>query len=50
MKEKLPNMSEQEMFDLLAMDGMLVERPIIVGEDYVLVGFKEDQWSETLLR
>ena len=49
LKEKLPDMSEQEMYGLLATDGMLVKRPIILGEDFVLVGFKEAQWEEMLL-
>ena len=46
LKDKLPTMSEEEQFALLASDGMLVKRPILVGEDYVLVGFKEAQWAE----
>ena len=46
LKDKLPAMSEGEQFALLASDGMLVKRPILVGEDYVLVGFKEAQWAE----
>ena len=48
LKDKLPEMSEEEQFALLASDGMLVKRPILVGEDYVLVGFKEDQWEEKM--
>ena len=46
LKDKLPGMSEEEQFALLASDGMLVKRPILVGEDFVLVGFKEEQWAE----
>ena len=46
LKDRLPAMSEEEQFALLASDGMLVKRPILVGEDYVLVGFKEAQWEE----
>jgi len=46
LKDKLPTMSEQEQLELLATDGMLVKRPILVGEDFVLVGFKEEQWNE----
>ena len=42
LKNKLPTMSDDEMLNLLATDGMLVKRPILVGEDFVLVGFKED--------
>ena len=48
LKEKLPTMTEQEQFALLASDGMLVKRPIVVTEDKVLVGFREAEW-ETLL-
>ena len=48
LKDKLPAMSEQEQFALLASDGMLVKRPILVGEDFVLVGFKEDEWAGRL--
>lgn len=50
LKEKLPVMSDEEMFALLATDGMIVKRPIIVGEDFVLVGFKEAQWQEALVK
>lgn len=49
LKEKLGDMSQEEMYQLLATDGMLVKRPIIVGDDFVLVGFKEAQWEEKLL-
>ena len=49
LKDKLPEMSEEEQFRLLATDGMLVKRPIIVTEDKVLTGFKEKEWEETLL-
>ncbi len=48
LKEKLPDMSEEEQLALLATDGMLVKRPIVVTEDQVLVGFKEAQWEEIL--
>ena len=48
LKNKLPDMSEEEMLKLLATDGMLVKRPILIGEDFVLVGFKESQWAESL--
>ncbi|MBC8586654.1 arsenate reductase family protein [Paratissierella segnis] len=44
-KDKLPNMNEDEQIELLSTDGMLVKRPILVGENTVLVGFKEDAWS-----
>lgn len=46
LKDKLPNMSEEEQYELLASDGMLVKRPIIVTEDVVLTGFKESEWEE----
>lgn len=46
LKDKLPGMSEDEQYALLASDGMLVKRPLLVGEDFVLAGFKEAQWAE----
>lgn len=48
LKNKLPNMTEDEMLQLLSTDGMLVKRPILVGNDFVLVGFKEIEWNEKL--
>ena len=45
LKNKLPEMSEDEMLKLLATDGMLVKRPLLIGDDFVLVGFKEDEWE-----
>ena len=48
LKDKLPGLSEDEMLKLLAADGMLVKRPLLVGEDFVLVGFKENEWAERL--
>ena len=48
LKDKLPHMSEEEQLALLAGDGMLVKRPILVGEDFVLVGFKEPDWTAKL--
>ena len=48
LKYKLPNMSEEEQLRLLATDGMLVKRPLLIGEDFLLVGFKEKEWSEKL--
>ena len=47
-KDKLPEMSEEEQYELLATDGMLVKRPLVVGDDFVLIGFKEALWKETL--
>jgi len=49
LKEKLPSMSEEEQLNLLASDGMLVKRPILVTERKVLVGFKEDSYNESML-
>jgi arsenate reductase len=46
LKNKLPEMSEEEMLKLLATDGMLVKRPLLIGNDFVLVGFKEDEYGE----
>lgn len=48
LKDKLSNMSEEEQLKLLATDGMLVKRPLVVGEKFVLVGFKESKWIEVL--
>ena len=45
LKTKLPTMTEEEMLKLLATDGMLVKRPILVGDDFVFVGFKEAEWN-----
>ena len=45
LKDKLPHMTEGEMIDLLATNGMLVKRPLLIGEDFVLVGFKEAEWE-----
>ena len=50
LKEKLPTMTEDEMLKLLATDGMLVKRPILVGDDSVLVGFKEEEWRHKQLK
>ena len=48
LKNKLPIMSEDEMLKLLASDGMLVKRPLLIGEDFVLVGFKEAEWKDKI--
>lgn len=48
LKDKLPSMSEEEQYKLLSTDGMLVKRPILVDGDKVLVGFKEQEWQDTL--
>ena len=45
LKNKLPEMSEDEMLGLLATDGMLVKRPLLIGDDFVFVGFKETEWE-----
>lgn len=49
LKDKLPTMTEEEQYELLATDGMLVKRPLVVGKDFVLIGFKEDVWAEKLV-
>ena len=48
LKSKLSEMTEDEMLTLLAQDGMLVKRPLLIGDDFVLVGFKAPQWEENL--
>ena len=48
LKTKLPNMTDEEMLALLATDGMLVKRPLAIGDDFVLVGCKEAEWVEKL--
>ena len=49
LSKKLPSMSEDEQYSLLATDGMLVKRPLVVGDGFVLTGFKEDEWKSRLL-
>ena len=49
LKDKLPGMSEEEQLKLLAIDGKLVKRPLVVGDDFVLTGFKEAEWNEKML-
>ena len=48
LKDKLPEMSEEDQLKLLATDGMLVKRPLIVAEDFILTGFKEKEWEEKM--
>lgn len=48
LKDKLSGMSEEEQLNLLAGDGMLVKRPILVGDGFVLTGFRQDEWEEKL--
>jgi len=50
LSKKLSSMSEDEQLALLATDGMLVKRPLVVGDDFVLTGFKEEEWKEKLLQ
>lgn len=50
LKDKLPSMSDEEMLHLLASDGMIVKRPLLVGDDFVLTGFKEAEWREKLAK
>lgn len=49
LKDKLPTMTEEEQLELLASDGMLVKRPLVIKDDVVLTGFKEAEWQEKLL-
>lgn len=46
LKDQLPGMSEEKQLELLASNGMLVKRPLVVGEDFVLTGFKEAEWEK----
>ena len=48
LKDKLKEMSEDEQLKLLATDGMLVKRPLVIGDDFVLTGFKEKEWEEKI--
>lgn len=48
LKNKLPTMTEEEQINLLATDGMLVKRPLLIGDGFVLVGFKESEWEKAL--
>lgn len=48
LKDKLPNMSEEEQIALLATDGMLIKRPLLISKEFVLTGFKEKEWDEAL--
>ena len=48
LKDKIPEMSEDEQLKLLASDGMLVKRPLIVGDDYALTGFKAEEWEKKI--
>ena len=50
LKEKLPNMTEDEQLKLLATDGMLVKRPLIISEDLIIVGFREKEYEEKLIK
>ena len=48
LKDRLPEMTEEEQLQLLATDGMLVKRPLVVADDFVLTGFKEKEWEDVL--
>ena len=50
LKDKLPTMSEEEQLSLLASNGMLVKRPLLIGDDFVIVGFKEQEWAEKFIK
>ena len=49
-KNKIPEMTEDEMIALLSSDGMLVKRPLLIGDSFVLAGFKETEWSEKIIK
>lgn len=49
LKDKLPSMSEEEIYELLSTDGMLVKRPMIITDELVIPGFKEEEWKKALL-
>lgn len=46
LKDKLPTMSDDEKISLLATNGMLVKRPLLIGDDFILIGFKIDEWNK----
>lgn len=48
LKDKLPTMSDSEKINLLSTDGMLIKRPLVIGKDFILIGFKENEWKEKL--
>ena len=50
LKDKLPTLSEEEQLEILASDGMLVKRPILIGDDFVLVGFRPENWENTIIK
>lgn len=50
LKDKLEAMSEEEQFVLLSRNGMLIKRPMLIGDDFVLVGFRQKEWEEQLLK
>ena len=50
LKDKLPEMNDEEKYALLATDGMLVKRPLVIGDSFVLLGFKEADWQENLAK
>ncbi len=50
LKDKMPDMAKGDQIKLLATDGMLVKRPLLVGNDFVITGFRESEWEEKLLK
>ena len=48
LKDKVKSASQEELIDILSLDGMVVKRPIVVGKDFVLVGFNEEEWIQKL--
>lgn len=49
LKDKLPNMTEEDQIKVLSQNGMLIKRPLVIGDDFVLTGFREEEWKERLL-
>lgn len=50
LKDKLPSMSEDEQLNLLSTDGMLVKRPLVIGDDFVLTGFSQNEWENKIFK
>ena len=50
LKNKLPNMSQEEQLELLSTNGMLVKRPLLIGDDFVRIGFKESEWENIIVK
>lgn len=50
LKDKMPTLSDEEKLELLSSDGMLIKRPLLVGDDFILIGFRPQEWEQTLRR